>query len=72
MARVDGARVEGVIVEQLPSGLYGVNVDGVQRLTAHLVPGAERNFLRLVVGDRVEVEVSSRNLARGRIVRKLT
>ena len=72
MAQVDIARVEGVVVEQLPSGLYRVAVDGVQRLTAHLVPGAERNFLRLVVGDRVEVELSSRNLARGRIVRKLT
>ena len=66
------ARVEAVVVEQLPSGLYRVEVDGVRRLTAHLVPGAERNFLRLVVGDRVEVELSSRNLARGRIVRKLT
>ena len=66
------ARVEAIVVEQLPSGLYRVEVDGAQRLTAHLVPGAERNFLRLVVGDRVEVELSSRNLARGRIVRKLT
>jgi translation initiation factor IF-1 len=70
MARADIARVEGVVVEQLPSGLYRLEIDGVTRLTAHLAPGVERNFLRLVVGDRVEVELSSRNLTRGRIVRK--
>jgi translation initiation factor IF-1 len=64
------ARVEAVVVEQLPSGLYRVEIDGVTRLTAHLAPAAERNFLRLVVGDRVEVELSPRNLTRGRIIRK--
>jgi translation initiation factor IF-1 len=64
-------RVEAVVVEQLPSGLYRLEIDGVTRLTAHLAPGAARNFLRLVVGDKVEVELSSRNLTRGRIVRKL-
>jgi translation initiation factor IF-1 len=48
-----------------------VEVEGTRRLTAHLAPGGERNFVRLVIGDRVEVELSSRNVARGRIVRKL-
>jgi translation initiation factor IF-1 len=65
------ARVEAVVVEQLPSGLYRVEIDGETRLTAHLAPGAERNFMRLVVGDKVEVELSSRNRTRGRIVRKI-
>ena len=63
--------VEAVVIEQLPSGLYRVEVEGTRRLTAHLAPGGERNFVRLVIGDRVEVELSARNLTRGRIVRKL-
>jgi translation initiation factor IF-1 len=63
--------IEAVVIEQLPSGLYRVEVEGTRRLTAHLAPGGERNFVRLVIGDRVEVELSSRNVARGRIVRKL-
>ena len=61
--------VEGVVVAQLPSGLYQVEVAGT-RLTAHLGGGIDRNFVRLVVGDRVVVAVTPRDVTRGRIVRK--
>jgi translation initiation factor IF-1 len=62
--------VEGRIVEQLPSGLYLVDVEG-RRITAHIGGGTERNFVRLLVGDRVVVELAPRDLTRGRVVRKL-
>jgi translation initiation factor IF-1 len=58
-------------MEQLPSGLYAVEVDGTRRITAHVGGGIERNFLRLLIGDRVAVELAARDLTRGRIVRKL-
>ena len=60
--------VEGVVLAQLPSGLYQVDVAGT-RLTAHLGGGLERNFIRILVGDRVMVEVVPRDVTRGRIVR---
>jgi translation initiation factor IF-1 len=60
-------RCEGVVMAQLPSGLYEVDVDGT-RITAHVGGGADRNFVRLLVGDRVVVELAPRNLRRGRIV----
>jgi translation initiation factor IF-1 len=63
--------VSGVVMEQLPSGLYTVEVDGSRRITAHVGGGIERNFVRLLIGDRVAVELAARDLARGRIVRKL-
>jgi len=63
--------IEGVVEAQLPSGLYRVEVEGAQRLTAHVSGGPGRNFVRLLVGDRVVVELTARNLTRGRIVRKL-
>ena len=63
-------QVEGVVDAQLPSGLYRVAVEGRQ-VTAHVGGGAERNFIRLLVGDRVVVELTARDLTRGRIVRKL-
>ena len=53
----------------MPSGLYEVDVDG-HRITAHIGGGLERNFIRVLVGDRVVVELMPRNLTRGRIVRK--
>ena len=61
--------VEGVLTAQLPSGLYEVNVDGA-RITAHVGSGAEKNFVRLLIGDRVMIELTPRDLHRGRIVRK--
>jgi len=61
-------RVEGVVTAQLPGGLYRIEADG-HRLTAHAAGGMERNFVRLLVGDRVVVELSPRDLTRGRIVR---
>ena len=62
-------RVEGRVLAQRPSGLYQVAVDG-SRITAHLGSGGERNFVRVLVGDRVVVELMPRDLTRGRIVRK--
>jgi translation initiation factor IF-1 len=53
----------------LPSGLYEVEVEA-HRITAHIGGGLERNFIRLLVGDRVVVELTPRDLNRGRIVRK--
>ena len=58
-------------MEQLPSGLYTVEVEGTRRITAHVGGGFERNFVRLLIGDRVAVELAARDLTRGRIVRKL-
>ena len=58
------------MVQQLPSGLYHVDVEG-RRVTAHVGGGSERNFVRVLVGDQVVIELTPRDLTRGRIVRKL-
>jgi len=63
-------RIEGTVVAQLPSGLYQVDVEGT-RVTAHGTSGLEKNFVRLLVGDRVIVELTARDLTRGRVLRKL-
>ena len=64
-------QVEGIVDAQLPSGLYRVSVDGSRSITAHIGGGVERNFIRVLVGDRVVVALTPRDLTRGRIVRKL-
>jgi len=65
---VNARQVEGVVVAQLPSGLYQVDVEGA-RITAHVGGGLDRNFIRVLVGDRVTVELTPRDVTRGRIVR---
>ena len=68
------AQVEGIVTAQLPSGLYHVEIAGPHRITAHVAGtrggGSERNFVRVLVGDRVVVELTPRDTTRGRIVRK--
>jgi translation initiation factor IF-1 len=63
--------VEGTVEAQLPSGLYRVELEGSRRITAHVAGGVEKNFVRLLVGDRVEVELTPRDPTRGRVVRKV-
>jgi translation initiation factor IF-1 len=66
-----GAVVERVVEEQLSSALYSMNLDGEQRVTAHLAIWDDRDFVRLVVGEPVAVVLTRNDLARGLIVRKL-
>jgi translation initiation factor IF-1 len=63
--------VEGTVRETLPHGLYRVGIARQQEVVAHVPSGPGRNFIRVLVGDRVRLEISSRDLTRGRIVEKL-
>jgi len=65
------AEVEGIVTEQLPSALYRVRLDAGSFVTAHLADRIERNFIRILVGDRVRIELSPVDLKRGRIVGKV-
>ena len=65
------AEVEGIVTEQLPSALYRVRLDAGSFVTAHVADRIERNFVRVLVGDRVRVELSPVDPGRGRIVEKL-
>ena len=63
--------VEGKVLEALPHGLFRVGIERQRQVTAHVPSGPGRNFIRVLVGDRVRVELSPRDLNRGRIVEKL-
>ncbi|HEY7172296.1 MAG TPA: translation initiation factor IF-1 [Vicinamibacterales bacterium] len=65
------AEVEGIVTEQLPSALYRVRLDAGSFVTAHVADRIERNFVRVLVGDRVRIELSPVDLTRGRIVGKV-
>ena len=66
----EGKAVAGTIVAILPRALYRVAVGDGHEVIAHAPSGPGRNFVRLVVGDRVTMELSRRDQARGRITRK--
>ncbi len=57
------------VVESLPNDLFRVELNDQSRLVAH-VSGRRNDFLRLLPGDKVRVELSSRDDRRGRIVQR--
>jgi translation initiation factor IF-1 len=60
--------VEGVVRESLPYAQYRVEIDGQRQIVAHAPGGPGRNFVRVLIGDRVQLELAPKDLGRGRIV----
>jgi translation initiation factor IF-1 len=65
------AAVEGIVTEQLPSRLYRVRLADGSFVTAHIADRVDRNFIRVLVDDRVRVELSPVDRGRARIVGKI-
>jgi len=63
--------IEGIVRETLPYGQYRVEIEGPRQITAHAPSGPGKNFIRVLIGDRVRLELSSRDVTRGRIVERL-
>ena len=63
--------IVGSVQAQLPSGLYRVKLDGGALVTAHIADRIDRNFVRVLVGDRVRLELSPVDRGRGRIIGKI-
>jgi translation initiation factor IF-1 len=64
-------KVTGTVVEERPSAIYAVVLENQKQVLAHPVGSVERNFVRLVPGDRVEVELAPDDPGRGRILKKI-
>jgi translation initiation factor IF-1 len=64
-------RVEGTVIELLPSQLAKVSLDGRHQVVVHLGHPVHRNYIRVLVGDRVRVALMPADKTRGRIVEKL-
>jgi translation initiation factor IF-1 len=63
--------VEAVVVEELPSLLYRLELSNKAKVLAHAAGVAQKNWVRLLPGDRVEVEFAEHDLSRGRILKKV-
>ena len=64
----DSGTIEGTVLEALPHGLYRVTIERQRQVTAHVPSGPGKNFIRVLVGDRVRLQLSARDVTRGRIV----
>ncbi|MBT1248041.1 translation initiation factor IF-1 [Thermosipho affectus] len=60
--------MEGTIVEALPNAMFRVELENGHKILAHISGKMRRNFIRLVPGDKVVVELTIYDLTKGRIV----
>ena len=67
MAKSDMIEVEGVVVESLPNTTFQVDIGNGHTILAHISGKLRMNFLRILPGDKVTVEMSPYDLTRGRI-----
>ncbi|AKX95296.1 translation initiation factor IF-1 [Neomoorella thermoacetica] len=68
MAKEDVIEVEGKVIEPLPNAMFRVELANGHRVLAHVSGKIRMNFIRILPGDRVTVELSPYDLNRGRIV----
>ena len=67
MARRDAIEVEGTVIEPLPNAMFAIELENKQRVLAHISGKLRMNFIRILPGDRVTVQMSPYDLTRGRI-----
>lgn len=68
MPKEDAIEVEGIVVEPLPNAMFKVELDNGHKVLAHISGKMRKNFIRILRGDRVLVELSTYDLTKGRIV----
>jgi len=71
MPKQDSIEVEGVVTEPLPNAMFRVEVEGGHQVLAHISGRMRINFIKILPGDKVLVELSPYDLTRGRIIRRL-
>ncbi len=67
MPKEEPIQVEGTVVEALPNAMFRVELENGHRLLAHVAGKMRMHFIRILPGDKVTVEMSPYDLARGRI-----
>ena len=67
MAKEDQIEMEGVVVETLPNTMFRVQLDNGHIVTAHISGKMRKNYIRILTGDRVTVEMTPYDLAKARI-----
>ena len=66
--RDDRIEVEGIVAEKLPNNMFRVSLENKHIVLAHVSGKMRMNFINILPGDKVKVELSPYDLARGRIV----
>lgn len=67
MAKEDHIELEGTVIDNLPNTTFRVELDNGHVVTAHISGKMRKNYIRILKGDRVTVEMTPYDLTKGRI-----
>ena len=68
MSKADVIEIEGVVVERLPNAMFKVELENGHIVLAHISGKLRMNFIKILPGDKVTLEMSPYDLSKGRIV----
>ena len=68
MSKADVIETEGVVVEKLPNAMFKVELENGHIVLAHISGKLRMNFIKILPGDKVTLEMSPYDLSKGRIV----
>lgn len=68
MAEKETIEVEGIVVEPLPNATFRVKLENGHKILAHISGKMRMNFIRILPGDKVTIEMSPYDLTKGRII----
>ncbi|GAI59880.1 Translation initiation factor IF-1 [subsurface metagenome] len=72
MPKKEAIEVEGTVVESLPNAMFRVELPNGHRVLAHISGKIRKHYIRILLGDRVLIELSPYDLSRGRITYRFT
>ena len=67
MSKEDVIEIEGIVVEKLPNAMFKVELENGHQVLAHISGKLRKNFIRILPGDKVTMEMSPHDLTKGRI-----
>ena len=67
MSKEDVIEIEGIVVEKLPNAMFKVELENGHQVLAHISGKLRKNFIRILPGDKVTMEMSPFDLTKGRI-----
>ena len=67
MSKEDVIEIEGVVVEKLPNAMFKVKLENGHQVLAHISGKLRKNFIRILPGDKVTMEMSPYDLTKGRM-----
>ena len=68
MSKTDVIEIEGTVLEKLPNAMFKVELENGHQVLAHISGKLRMNYIRIIPGDKVTLELSPYDLSKGRII----